>query len=302
MLRPLSISFEFFPPKTSTAMAVLCHSAEQLLAAHPHFFSVTFGAGGSTRDGTLETVKKLQQDLSVAIVPHLACIGETQSRLTEMVKQYQVCGVRRIVALRGDLPSGMGSSVSDFNYAYQLVELIRRVSGDYFHIEVAAYPEFHPQAKSTRQDILNLKRKYEAGANSAITQYFFNPDAYFYFLDDCVRSGISLPIVPGIMPITQFNKLVHFSNMCGAEIPKWIYQRLHSYGDDIDSIRAVGREIVVMLCEKLIAGGAPGLHFYTLNKADASMQILQDLKLCRPYYHGYETTRGSIEKEGMRRS
>ena len=298
MLRPLSISFEFFPPKTQEGMVMLSHSAERLSFTHPHFFSVTFGAGGSTRDGTLETVKKLQQHLSVSVAPHLACIGETRSQLIEILQQYQSCGVKRVVALRGDLPSGMGSGFGDFRYAYELVEFIREVTGNYFHIEVAAYPEFHPQAQNARQDIINLKNKYEAGANSAITQYFFNPDAYFYFLDDCAKYGISLPIVPGIMPITQFNKLVRFSNMCGAEIPKWIYQRLHSYGDDTKSVLALGREIIVTLCEKLISGGAPGLHFYTLNKADVTLQILQDLKLSRQYIHEKSMV-SSFEKEGL---
>lgn len=275
-LSPLCISFEFFPPKTSEGMTYLCETAKTLTSLHPQFFSVTFGAGGSTRDGTVETVKLLQHKTDVHVAPHLSCIGSNRDEIVETLHQYKSIGIRRVVALRGDLPSGMGQA-GEFKFASELVALIRQTTGDYFHIEVAAYPEFHPQAKNSLDDILNLKRKYEAGANSAITQYFFNPDAYFYYLDDCARQGIHLPITPGIMPITQFSKLARFSDMCGAEIPRWIRKRLESYGDDIESIQAFGFEVVHDICERLIAGGAPGLHFYTLNHPEASLRILNQL-------------------------
>ena len=252
---------------------------------HPYFFSVTFGAGGSTRQGTLETVKRLQQQTEIRVAPHLSCIGSTQESILEILQHYKMLGVKRIVAIRGDLPSGMGSNSGDFQFASELVALIRQITGSYFHIEVAAYPETHPQAKTAHEDVLNLKRKYEAGANSAITQYFFNSDAYFYYLDDCAKYGIDIPIIPGIMPITQFNKLARFSNVCGAEIPRWIYKKLESYGDDTESVKAFGCEFVSNLCQRLINGGAPGLHFYTLNKAEASLQVLNYLKLVKQDSH-----------------
>ena len=273
---PLRVSFEFFPPKTPENVVHLCETAMMLKKFHPQFFSVTFGAGGSTRDGTVETVKILQQKTLMSVAPHLACIGSNRQEIIEMLDKYQSVGIKRIVALRGDLPSGMGQG-SEFKFASELVALIRETTGHYFHIEVAAYPEFHPQAKNSLDDVLNLKRKYEAGANSAITQYFFNPDAYFYYLDDCAREHIHFPIIPGIMPITQFSKLARFSDMCGAEIPRWIRKRLETYGDDIESIKAFGFQVVRDMCERLVAGGAPGLHFYTLNHAEAAMQILNQL-------------------------
>lgn len=270
------ISFEFFPPKTAEGVQHLYDTALTLAEWNPHFFSVTFGAGGSTRDGTIETVNMLQHNTPILVAPHLACIGSHREEIVEILHNYQAMGVRRVVALRGDLPSGMGQA-GEFKYASELVALIREISGDYFHIEVAAYPEIHPQAMNAKDDVLNLKRKYEAGANSAITQYFFSPDAYFYYLDDCQKLGIDLPITPGIMPITQFSKLARFSDMCGADIPRWIRKRLESYGDDIQSIRMFGIEVVYQLCQRLLQGGAPGLHFYTLNKAEVTVDLIDML-------------------------
>jgi methylenetetrahydrofolate reductase (NADPH) len=275
------ISFEFFPPKTPEGIANLTAAARTLVMHQPQFLSVTFGAGGSTRSGTLDTVSMLTKETGVSGAPHLACIGSSKTEILEILQRYQAMGIRRLVALRGDMPSGMVNA-GDLHYASELVALIREHGGDHFHIEVAAYPEFHPQAKSAGDDVLNLKRKVEAGANSAITQYFFNPDAYFYYLDDCARLGIHIPVVPGIMPITQFSSLARFSDVCGAEIPRWIRKRLEAYGDDIASIQAFGFEVVVKLCERLLAGGAPGLHFYTLNKDKASMEIIKQLRLSVP--------------------
>jgi methylenetetrahydrofolate reductase (NADPH) len=294
-MKPLSrfiISFEFYPPKTHDGSQNLQHSALALDALSPDFFSVTFGAGGSTRDGTIEIVQMLQQKTKTSVAPHLSCIGFNRSGLTEILKLYQSLGVKRVVALRGDLPSGMGS-IGEFKYASELVKLIRDVTGDHFHIEVAAYPEYHPQAKNAHTDVQNLKRKYEAGANSAITQYFFNPDAYFYFLDECARQKIFIPIVPGIMPIMHFNKLMRFSESCGTEIPRWLSKRLEAYGDDVESIRQFGTEVIYNLCQRLVSGGAPGLHFYTLNHSELSMQILEQLNLDRSYEK--KMTHGTLE-------
>lgn len=274
--KPCIISFEFFPPKTAHGFQSLQKTAETLKSLAPHFFSVTFGAGGSTRDGTLETVAMLQKtDISVA--PHLACVGLKREELTSIIQQYQALGIKRIVALRGDLPSGMGQT-GELRYANELVSLIREVSDSAFYIEVAAYPEVHPQAKTALSDLLYLKKKMEAGANSAITQYFFNPDAYFYFVDECEKQGITIPIVPGIMPINNFEKLMRFSDMCGAEIPRWIRKRLESYSDEKDIIE-FGQEVVYQLCDRLIEKGAPGLHFYTLNHADLSVELVKMLNL-----------------------
>lgn len=274
--RNFNLSFEFFPPKTIEGTANLQQTALNLAKLKPDFFSVTFGAGGSTREGTLKTVKSLQENITLPVAPHLACIGCTRSELIEIVKNYKDLGLKHIVALRGDLPSGMGQT-GELKYAFELVSLIRETADDYFHIEVAAYPEFHPQAKSALADIEHFKNKVLAGANSAITQYFFNPDSYFKFLEECEKQGITIPIVPGIMPITQFSKLVRFSDMCGAEIPRWIRKRLEAYGDDQQSIRDFGIEVIHELCQKLIKGGAPGLHFYTLNHFEASYTLVQML-------------------------
>lgn len=273
----LNISFEFFPPKTPIGMEHLDEAAMTLEKLAPAFFSVTFGAGGSTREGTLQTVKMLQANTKIPVAPHLACVGCTRAELAQIIEGYKALGLNRIVALRGDLPSGMGQS-GELRYANELVSLIREITGDHFHIEVAAYPEFHPQSKNAEDEIMNFKTKIDAGANSAITQYFFNPDAYFYFRDACAKVGIFTPITPGIMPITQFAKLVRFSDMCGAEIPRWIRKRLESYGDDVESIKSFGIEVIHSLCENLLKGGAPGLHFYTLNHPEASLAIVPLLK------------------------
>ncbi|MBV8803314.1 MAG: methylenetetrahydrofolate reductase [NAD(P)H] [Gammaproteobacteria bacterium] len=269
-----TISFEFFPPKTPEGIKTLQQTAKELSQFNPDFFSVTFGAGGSTREGTLEVVAWLQKNISVSVAPHLACIGLTRTELTQIIQKYEALGIKRLVVLRGDLPSGMGHS-GELRYASDLVALIRDITDDHFHIEVAAYPEVHPQAKTAFDDLANFKRKVTAGATSAITQYFFNPDAYFYFLDECAKQSIHIPIVPGIMPITHFDKLMRFSDMCGAEIPRWIRKRLEIYGDDIASLQEFGSEIVYNLCETLIKGGAPGLHFYTLNQARASVKLIK---------------------------
>jgi len=273
---PLIISFEFYPPKTQEGLEILKRSSSLLNQVSPDYFSVTFGAGGSTREGTIDMVKWLGREANTPVAPHLSCIGFNRAALTDILHQYKALGVKRVIALRGDLPSGMGS-IGEFKYASELVTLIREETGDYFHIEVAAYPECHPQAKNAHSDVINLKRKFAAGANSAITQYFFNPDAYFYFLDECAKQHIFNPIVPGIMPVMHFNKLMRFSEACGAEIPRWLSKRLEAYGDDVESIRQYGMEVVYHLCQRLMAGGAPGLHFYTLNHAELCMQIIQQL-------------------------
>ncbi len=272
------ISFEFFPPKTPEGLENLSSAAHSLANYQPGFMSVTFGAGGSTRTGTLETVTMLARQFNLSVAPHLACIGLAANDIRDILGQYQLLGVKRLVALRGDIPSGMVNA-GEFHFASDLVHFIRQETGDYFHLEVAAYPEIHPQAKNPLDDVLNLKRKYEAGANSAITQYFFNTDSYFYYLDECARHAIDLPIVPGIMPITQFCNLARFSDNCGAEIPRWIRKRLESYGDDVLSIQQFGLEVVARMCEQLIDGGAPGLHFYTLNKDKPSIDVLTSLKV-----------------------
>ncbi len=276
MSKNLSISFEFFPPQTAEGMEKL-HAARKQLAVHkPEFFSVTFGAGGSTRDRTLETVTQIHAD-GYPAAPHLSCVGSTRENIRAILKTYKDLGIKRIVALRGDLPSGMATT-GEFQYANELVSFIRAETGDHFHIEVAAYPEFHPQAKSPRDDLLNFQRKVNAGADSAITQYFYNADSYFYFVEQCHKLGITIPIVPGIMPIGKFSQLARFSDMCGAEIPRWIRKTLESYGDDTASTQAFGLEVVTKLAERLLAGGAPGLHFYTLNQAAPSMEILKRLE------------------------
>lgn len=273
------ISFEFFPPKTSEGIAQLTETAVVLSYHQPQFFSVTCGAGGTSRTGTLHTVKTLQSQLrTISIAPHLACIGASQSDIKNLLEEYKQLNIKRIVALRGDRPLNL-EHAGEFEYACELVELIRKQTGRLFHIEVAAYPEVHPQANNFQNDVLNLKRKFEAGADSALTQFFFNPDAYFYFRDACGKAGIFQPIVPGIMPITQFANLVRFSDTCGAEIPRWIRKRLESYAGDLASIKAFGIEIVSNLCHRLLNEGAPGLHFYTLNKADGCIKLIEQLGL-----------------------
>ena len=272
-----TFSFEFFPPKTPEGMDKLRATRDQLALLKPKFFSVTFGAGGSTRDHSLETVLDIQR-AGYAAAPHLSCIGSTHDNIRAILQEYQTHGIRHIVALRGDLPSGMAST-GEFRYANELVEFIRSETGDWFNIEVAAYPEYHPQARSARDDLLNFKRKVDAGANSAITQYFFNADAYFNFVDECAALGLTLPIVPGIMPIGNFSQLARFSDACGAEIPRWMRKQLEGYSDDIESIRAFGLDVVTDLCERLLKAGAPGLHFYTMNQALLTTAIWQRLGL-----------------------
>ena len=269
-------SIEFFPPKTPEGVEKLRQTRRQLAQLKPRFFSVTFGAGGSTRDRTLETVLEIQAE-GLQPAPHLSCIGSTRESIRQILETYRAHGIRHIVALRGDLPSGMAET-GEFRYASDLVAFIRQETGDWFEIEVAAYPEMHPQARNYREDLANFKRKVDAGANGAITQYFFNADAYFNFVDDCRALGVTLPIVPGIMPISNYTQLARFSSVCGAEIPRWLANKLEAYHDDA-SIRAFGLDVVTGLCERLLAGGAPGLHFYTLNQAELTATIWQRLDL-----------------------
>jgi methylenetetrahydrofolate reductase (NADPH) len=278
MNKPL-FSFEFFPPQTPEGAVKLTSVRKQLAQINPEFFSVTFGAGGSTQNHTLETIRLIKAEGHNA-APHLSCIGATREKVRAMLNNYMGMGIKRIVALRGDLPSGMGS-IGEFQYANELVAFIRAQTGEHFHIEVAAYPEFHPQAKSAREDILNFKRKVAAGANSAITQYFFNADSYFYFVEECLKLGVTVPIVPGIMPIVRFSQLARFSDACGAEIPRWLRRTLEGFGDDTESVQAFAQDVVTALCERLLKGGAPGLHFYTLNQAAPALEICKRLGLPR---------------------
>ncbi|NOU00436.1 MAG: methylenetetrahydrofolate reductase [NAD(P)H] [Gallionella sp.] len=274
MNKPL-ISFEFFPPQTPEGVEKLTAVRKQLAVLNPEFFSVTFGAGGSTQDRTMETIRLIHAEGHHA-APHLSCVGSTRDNIRALLLAYKELGINRIVALRGDLPSGM-HSIGEFQYANELVSFIRAQTGEHFHIEVAAYPEFHPQARTAHDDLINFKRKVSAGANSAITQYFYNADAYFRFVEDSRKLSITAPIVPGIMPIMKFSQLARFSDMCGAEIPRWMRKTLEGYGDNTESVQAFGLDVVTQLCEKLIAGGAPGLHFYTLNQAGASLEIVKRL-------------------------
>ena len=271
------ISFEFFPPQTAEGAEKLRTTRRQLAQLKPAFFSCTFGAGGTTRDRTLETVLEIQAE-GLPAAPHLSCIGATRENIRAVLDRYQAAGIRRIVALRGDLPSGMADA-GEFRYANELVAFIRAETGDWFHIEVAAYPEYHPQAKSPRDDLLNFKRKVDAGADSAITQYFFNADAYAHFVEEVQALGVAVPIVPGIMPIANFSKIARFSDACGAEIPRWMRRKFESFGDDSASVRAFGLDVVTALCDRLLANGAPGLHFYTLNQAGLTSTIWQRLGL-----------------------
>ena len=272
-------SFEFFPTKTDAGHEKLMSVARQLASYNPDFFSCTYGAGGSTRDRTLNTVLQLDGEIKVPTAPHLSCVGDSAEDLRSLLKLYQSNGIKRIVALRGDLPSGMGMASGEMRYANELVEFIRRETGDHFHIEIAAYPEMHPQARNFEDDLANFVRKARAGADSAITQYFFNADSYFYFVERVRQMGIDIPIVPGIMPITNYSKLARFSDACGAEIPRWIRKQLEAYADDMESIQAFGEQVISQMCERLLAGGAPGLHFYTLNQAEPSLAIWHNLKL-----------------------
>ena len=270
-------SFEFFPPNTAEGAAKLAQTAKQLAQLKPEFFSVTYGAGGSTRERTLKAVLDLCE-AGHAAAPHISCIGSSRTSIRETLEEYKSHGIRHLVALRGDLPSGTAAS-GEFQYANELVEFIRQEFGSHFFIEVAAYPEYHPQSRSAQEDLAAFRRKIEAGADSAITQYFFNADAYFNFVDECHSMGLNVPIVPGIMPIGRFSQLARFSDACGAEIPRWIRKKLEGYGDDTASIRAFGLDVVTDICDRLIASGAPGLHLYTLNQAGLTTTIWQRLGL-----------------------
>jgi len=270
-------SFEFFPPNTPEGKSKLHATAEELAVLNPKFFSVTYGAGGSTRERTLDTVLDIRK-LGHAAAPHISCVASTHANIREWLQRYKDNGIKHLVALRGDLPSGIAAA-GEFRYANELVEFIRREFGDTFHIEVAAYPEFHPQAKSAQNDLVNFKRKVDAGADSAITQYFYNADAYYRFIDECDKMNIAIPIVPGIMPIGRFSQLARFSDACGADIPRWMRKKFEGYGDDTESIRAFGLDVVTALCEDLLKNGAPGLHFYTLNQAALTRAIWQRLGL-----------------------
>jgi methylenetetrahydrofolate reductase (NADPH) len=272
-----SFSFEFFPPKTPEGVEKLRAARRQLEQLKPRFFSVTYGAGGSTRDRTLETVLETRAE-GFEAAPHLSCIGSTRADIAETLDLYKSQGIRHIVALRGDLPSG-AASAGELRHANELVEFIRARTGDWFGIEVACYPEFHPQARSAGDDLRNFKRKIDAGANGAITQYFYNADAYFRFVEECEALGIGVPIVPGIMPIANFSQLARFSDACGAEIPRWIRLKLAGFADDTASIRSFGLDVVTELCDRLLAAGAPGLHFYTMNQAGLTTTIWQRLGL-----------------------
>lgn len=275
---PQVFSFEFFPAKTEEGISKLRKTREQLSALKPRFFSVTFGAGGSTREHTLETVLEIQRESGILAAPHLSCIGSTKVQICDILRTYKAHGIRQIVALRGDIPSGM-RSIGELHYASELVELIRNETGDHFHIDVACYPEFHPQARDAFSDLRFFKQKIDAGADSAITQYFYSTEAYFRFIDSCESMGIDTPIVPGIMPIVNFAQLARFSDACGAEIPRWLRKRLEAFGDDRASIQALGAEVCTELCARLLEQGAPGLHIYTMNLAWPTIAIWKNLGL-----------------------
>jgi methylenetetrahydrofolate reductase (NADPH) len=270
-------SLEFFPPKTPEGVAKLRAARAQLAQLKPAFCSVTFGAGGSTREGTLATVQEIRAE-GLPAAPHISCIGGTRESLRDVLAQYKDHGIRHVVALRGDLPSG-SADAGEFRYASDLVAFIREETGDLFHVDVACYPEYHPQARTPQEDLDHFEEKVRNGADSAITQYFYNPDAYWHFVDACAARGLTIPIVPGIMPIASSSRLARFSDACGAEIPRWIRRTLESYGDDTASVRAFGLDVVTDLCARLLDGGAPGLHFYTMNSAGLTTTIWQRLGL-----------------------
>lgn len=277
MTKQVPISFEFFPSKTDVGAEKLKVVHQELQLLNPEFFSITYGAGGSTRERTLSTISDFHGK-GTPVAPHLSCIGDDKARIAELLDIYKAQGIDRIVALRGDLPSGQ-VGLGELPYASDLVRFIREHSGDHFHIEVAAYPEMHPQADHFDQDVKNFVSKVNAGANAAITQFFFNPDAYFYFVERIQKQGVNIPVAPGIMPITNASNLIRFADGTGAEIPRWIRKQLASYGDDTASIKAFGHEVIIKLCERLIAGGAPSLHFYTMNNTDPTRQLVTDLGL-----------------------
>jgi methylenetetrahydrofolate reductase (NADPH) len=277
---PRTFSLEYFPPRSSKGEEGLAVARANLKLLNPAYVSVTFGAGGSTQDGTYSTIKSILENDGVDAAPHISCISTSRDTLSRMLEEYRELGVKRLVALRGDLPSGYGTTeAAELRYASDLVAFIREKTGDWFKIEVAAYPEFHPQARSAQDDLENFKRKTEAGADSAITQYFFNADAYFSFMDSCAAMDINIPVVPGIMPITNYKQLARFSDACGAEIPRWIRRRLESYDDDLASIRDFGFDVVLSMCERLLDGGAPGLHFYSMNRTEPTRKLWETLGL-----------------------
>ena len=271
----MQLSIEFFPPQTGEGLEKLRAVRTRLAALQPNFFSVTFGAGGSTRERTFAVCRDIAE-AGLPVAPHLSCIGSTRENIREILADYQARGIRRLVALRGDLPSGMAEA-GQFRYASELVEFIRAETGDTFRLAVAAYPEWHPQARSPREDLDAFARKAKAGANLAITQYFYNADAYFHFVDEIRARGVDIPVIPGIMPIVSFFKLARFSDACGAELPRWMRRTFESLGDDTASIRAFGLDLVTRLCERLLAGGAPGLHFYSMNQAELTLEICRRL-------------------------
>jgi methylenetetrahydrofolate reductase (NADPH) len=271
------ISFEFYPPKNDEQREQLDRTAARLKQQSPDYVSCTFGAGGSTLSYTSETVRALKQQHGLEAAPHVSCMGGSRSEIRELLQLYRALGCKRLVALRGDLPSGM-ARMGELRYASDLIAFIREQQGDWFHIEVGCYPETHPQADDALADLRHFKAKIDAGADGAITQYFYNPDAYFRFVDDVRRLGVDVPIVPGIMPISNFSQLKRFSDACGAEIPRWIAKRMHAHGDDAESIRAFATEIVASMCERLIDGGAPALHFYTLNLSKPTLNVLRAMR------------------------
>lgn len=273
---PISLSFEFFPPKTEEQRGQLDRTAQKLKRYAPQYVSCTFGAGGSTLSYTSDTVRHLKQAHGFEAAPHLSCVGGSREEIGELLEQYKAIGCRRIVALRGDLPSGM-ARMGDLRYGADLVRFIRETHGHHFHIEVGAYPETHPQADDALTDLQHFKAKMDAGADAAITQYFYNADAYFRFVDDVRRLGVDAPIVPGIMPISNFSQLKRFSDACGAEIPRWVTKRMQAFGDDAEAIREFAADLVAGMCERLAAGGAPSLHFYTLNLAKPTQSVLTRL-------------------------
>lgn len=274
-----TFSCEFFPPKTEKGMEKLLSTSEILKTElKPEFFSVTFGAGGSTRDRTFDAVSKVIEHTGIPTAPHLSCIGSTKQEILEILNRYKEQGINRLVALRGDMPSGMVTA-GELHYANELITFIREETGDHFHIEVAAYPEFHPLSESPKKDLEFFKQKMDAGADSAITQYFYNVDAYYQFIDDCELMGIDKPVVPGIMPITNYTNLARFSDACGTEIPRWIRKRLQDFHDDTESLKAFGKDVVTDMCQRLLDNGAPGLHFYSMNQTEATLAIWNELEL-----------------------